>query len=249
VYLDLALSLLLATDLNHARTMLREDRLPEALREMDAALRESPRNPEIQYEIGELLRELAGKRAARLEQLAPDSPEAKQLLGRSLEAHGNTEAALTAYKAALSKNPRQPGLHYLIGNIHWRDRDFDAAKAEMEAELRLNPQHFAANLRLGQILLAMNRPAPAADHLREALRADGASAEAHREMGKACRLLGLYEDALREFQFVVQHLPQDTSVHAQLASVYRSLGQTDRAKAEMEAQRLALRKPSPATAP
>src|SRR5258708_39900741 len=101
--------------------MLREGRVPEALSEMDALMRAAPDNAEIHYEIGELLRELAGERAARLEELAPDSAEANQLLGRSLEARGNLEEALTAYRAALSRNPRLPGLHFLIGNIQWRE--------------------------------------------------------------------------------------------------------------------------------
>lgn len=237
MYFDIVLSLLLAADLNQAQIMLREGRIPEALREMDAALREAPHDAEIKYEIGELLRELAGERAARLEELAPDSAEAKQLLGRSLEARGKLEEAVAAYRAALSKNPRLAGLHFLIGNIQWRERDFEGAKAEMEAELHLDPQHPLANLRLGQILLAMNEPGPAADHLREALRADDSLIEAHRELGRAYRALGRYADALQEFQLVASRHPQDSSVHAQLASVYRSLGQNERAKAEMEAQR------------
>ena len=242
MFLSVVLSaFLLAGDLNQARTMLREGRVEEALRTMDAVLREAPHNAEIEYEIGELLRELAGERAARLEELAPDSAEANQLLGRSLEARGNLEGALSAYRAALSRKPRLPGLHFLIGNIQWRERDFDAAKTEMEAELLLNPRHALANLRLGQILLAMGQPGPASDHLRDALRADDSSIEAHRELGKAYRALGSHSDALREFQFVARRRPQDYSVHAQLASVYRSLGQNERAKVEMETHRQLLR--------
>ncbi|MGI8988297.1 MAG: tetratricopeptide repeat protein [Bryobacteraceae bacterium] len=226
----------LAGDLNQARTMLREGRFPEALRELEAAMRKEPGNPEIEYQIGEMLREQAADRAARLEELAPDSAEAHELLGRSLEARGNLDDALLAYRAALLKNPRLPGVHFLIGNILWKERDFEAAKPEMEAELRLNPNHALANLRLGQILLAMDRPGPAADRLRDAVRADD-SIEAHRALGKAYRALDNNADALREFQIVAGRRPQDDSVHAQLAGVYRSLGNTEQAKAEMEAHR------------
>ena len=94
------------------------------------------------------------------------------------------DEALAAYRAAIAKNPRLPGLHFLIGNIEWKKRDFEAAKPEMEAELLLNPHHALANLRFGQIMLAMDRPGPAADYLRDAVRADDSSIEAHRALGK-----------------------------------------------------------------
>lgn len=253
---SLAALFFLIADLEQARDLLRQGRVPEALREMDAAMRNAPQDAETKYQVGELLRELAGDRAARLQELAPDSAEAKQLLGRSLEARGNVQQALEAYRAALTVNPRAPGLHFLIGNIHWRQRDFEAAKREMEAELRLNPAHPFANLRLGQILLAMDQPSLATGHLLAAVRADGSSVEAHRELGKAYRALTRYTDALREFRIVAQSLPRDASIHAQLASVYRSLGRHEDAKAEMESQsRLlreraeAARKASPAAVP
>jgi hypothetical protein len=59
-----------------------------------------------------------------------------------------------------------------------------------------------------------------------------------------------------EFQFVAKRRPRDYSVHAQLASVYRTLGQDEPAKAEMETHRRLLqersgasRNPSPSNAP
>ncbi|MDQ6706740.1 MAG: tetratricopeptide repeat protein [Acidobacteriota bacterium] len=253
---DVVLSVFfLAGDLNHARAMLRDGRFPEALREMEDAMREAPGDPEIQYQIGELLREQAAGRAARLEELAPNSAEAHELLGRSLDARGNLDEALAAYRAAISKNPRLPGVHFLMGNIQWKRRDFEAAKPEMEAELLLNPHHALANLRLGQILLAMDQPGPAADRLRDAVRADDSSIEAHRALGKAFRALGNNAGALQEFRIVAGRRPQDDSVHAQLAAVYRSLGKPELVKAEIEKHRRLLqekkdaaRKTSPATA-
>lgn len=228
---------LLESHLDHARALLREGGVGEALRELDQTMQETRGDPETQYQVGELLRQLAADRAARLQELAPDSAEAYELLGRALEARGNLDEALAAYRAALSKSPRLPGVHFLIGNIQWKQRDLEAAKPEMEAELRSNPDHALANLRLGQILLAMNQPEAAAPHLRLSVRADDSSVEAHRALGKAYRALGEHVQALREFQIVASRRPEDDSVHAQLASAYRSLGQTDRARAEMETHR------------
>jgi Flp pilus assembly protein TadD len=47
------------------------------------------------------VRELASDRASRLQQLAPDSAEAHELLARSLESRGKLDEALIEYRAAL----------------------------------------------------------------------------------------------------------------------------------------------------
>ena len=43
-----------------------------------------------------------------------------------------------------SRSPDRPGLHYLVGNILWKLRDYDAAIPELEAEQRRTPDLDAA---------------------------------------------------------------------------------------------------------
>jgi|GEM_PF-6839838 len=61
--------------------------------------------------------------------------------------------------------------------------------------------------------------------------------EAHRELGKALRLSGHYQEAFQELDWVVRHDPDDESVHAQLAALYRAQGDTEKARKELEIQR------------
>ena len=227
----LSLCLLLIADIRSARALLDQGKTVEALSELEAVLRASPNDPEVQYEAGELLRALGAERAARLQRLAPESPEAHELVGRSLEAGGHLDEALAEYRAALRNHAGLPGVHFLIGNVFWRKRDFEAARPELEAELRLNPNHPLANLRLGQVLLSLNEPA-SVEYLRKAVAADDSSVEAHRELGKAYRLLGDHAAALKEFRIVAGRRPNDESVHAQLAGEYRAVGEPARASAE-----------------
>ena len=53
-------------------------------------------------------------------------------------------------------------------------------------------------------------------------------------------------EALDQLTFVAEHRPDDDSVHAQLAAVYRALGNTEKAVAEMKLQRELLHKRSEA---
>jgi tetratricopeptide (TPR) repeat protein len=227
---------LLGADLDSARRLIEQGKISEALTEIQSALRTAPGDPEVQYQAGELLRMLGADRAEKLQQLAPDSAEAHELLGRSLEARGLLNDAVDQYRSALKVNPNQRGLHFLIGNALWKKRDFENARPELEAELRLNPNHALANLRLGQVLLGQDQRS-CVEYLRKAVAADDSSVEAHRSLGQAYRLNGDHQQALRQFRIVAERRPNDDDVHAQLAGEYRALGNAAQAKAEMEVHR------------
>ena len=115
---------LFAADLRSARTHVQNGEIVEGLREIEAALHSAPDDPEIQFQAGQLLREISAEHAGRLQQLAPNSSEAHQLLGRSLEARGRLDEALAEYRNALRNNATGPGVHFLIGNVLWKQRDF-----------------------------------------------------------------------------------------------------------------------------
>ena len=226
-----------AGDFASVRQFIRTQHILEALREVKIILQDFPQDPDVQYQAGQILRELGSMRAAQLTEFAPDSGEAHELLGRSFEAKRELDGALREYRSALFKNPSVPGIHFLIGSIYWKQRDFQSAKAELESELRINSTHQLARLRLGQTLLALNEPLLAAGHLRLVIAADTSSIEAHRELAKACRALGRTREALTEFGIVARAMPEDEMIHAQLASVYRALGDKLNTSAEMDIHR------------
>jgi tetratricopeptide (TPR) repeat protein len=233
-----------------ARTLLEENRISEALREVETVLKSRPQDPELQFEVGEFLQDLASSRSAMLERLAPDSEEVHELLGQSWEAQGKLSDAVREYRAALKLAPHSLGLHFRIGNVLWKTRDFEAAQPELEAELEANPNHSLANLRLGEILLAKGENEHAVTPLRRATQGDPALLEAHRQLGKALRLTGDNGGALKELRLVAARRPDDDSIHAQLAAVYKSMGDPAHAAAEMkihskilEKKRAAARRP------
>jgi Flp pilus assembly protein TadD len=186
--------------------------------------------------MGELLQELAAQRVDQLQRVAPDSAAVRELVGKSLEARGKLEEALAQYWEALKIAPGAPGLHFLIGNIDWKLRKLGEAESECAEELKMNPHHAMANFRMGQIQLEIRRDEPmrAVAFLREAVSGTNSSLEAHRDLGKALRLAHRYQEAVIELEFVESKAPNDDSVHAQLAALYKDLGDRDRARREIE---------------
>src|SRR5215831_7604666 len=205
--LAVGLCAFLFADVRAARALLEQGKTIEALKELQAALRSAPDDPEVQYEAGELLRQIGAQHAAELERMAPESAEAHELMGRSFESRGRLDEALAEYQLALKNHPDIAGVNFLIGNVFWKKRDFAAARPELEAELRLNPNHPLANLRLGQVAIALNDPSAGLEHLKRAVAADDASIEAHRELGRVYRLMGDHRAALSQFRLVATRRP------------------------------------------
>jgi len=219
-----------------ARTLVELGRVAEALAEIDRALA-GPADPEIQFQAGRIIRDLAERRFADLERLAPDSSAVRELAGRHLEQQGKLPEALREYRAAIAKEPGRPGLHYEAGNILWRMRELDAATGELQAELALSPHHGMANLRLGQVFLTRNQPAEAVTFLEQAVAAVPESPDARRELGKAYRSLGRTADARTQWEAVAKAHPDDDQVHYLLGNLYRQLGDADRARRELNRHR------------
>ena len=219
-----------------ARTLVELGRIPEALAEIDRALA-GQTDPEIQFQAGSIVRDLAEQRFADLDRLAPDSAAVRELAARHFEQQGNLPEALREYRAAIAKEHGRPGLHYEAGNILWRMRQLDAATEELRAELARSPHHGMANLRLGQVFLAGNQAAQAVSFLEQAVDAMPESTDARRELGKAYRNLGRAADARKQWEAVAKARPDDDQVHYLLGNLYRQLGEGDLARQELNRHR------------
>jgi len=224
-----------------ARTLVELGRVAEALAEIDRALAGRP-DPEIQFQAGRIIRELAEQRFADLERLAPDSSALHELAGRNFERQGKLPEALREYRAAIAKEPGRPGLHYETGNILWRMRELDAAVEELQTELARTPNHGMANLRVGQTYLTLNQPAKAVAFLERAADALPDSTDARRELGKAYRNLGRSADARTQWEMVAKARPDDDQVHYLLGTLYRELGDSNRAQRELTYHRQILKR-------
>jgi tetratricopeptide (TPR) repeat protein len=219
----------------HASELIQQGKIADALARVAVLQKRGSSDPEAEFAAGEILQELAALRAEQLQQAAPDSSEAHELLGKSFEAQGKLEKALVQYRQARGKAYARPGLAFLIGNVEWKLRNFGEAQRELGDELKVNPHHAMANLRTGQILLETRRDTPekAIEYLEEAARGAPASLEVHRELGKALRLAHRYREAEKELGTVAARAPNDPAVHAQLAALYKDMGESAKSREQI----------------
>lgn len=99
-----------------------------------------------------------------------DSVEARFLLGLRMFESGDYPAAVKQLAAAAQLNPRLPQLQSLYGQALLHTGDPDAAADAFRKELAINPNDYAANLGLAQILTARKQLEEAKPFAEAALR-------------------------------------------------------------------------------
>ena len=88
----------------------------------------------------------------------------------SLDERSSRAAALQAFEFAIALQPRDPVLHYLVGQENARSMEHELAVVSFERAARLGPNWVVPQLALGRSLLAMGRATVALDVARGLIR-------------------------------------------------------------------------------
>lgn len=198
-----------------------------------ALLGANPRSTKTRYLLAKTYEHLSLRVLARMFQLDPNSYRVHQLLGRIYEYRWQSEKAIAEYRAALRMNPTLPGLHLAIGEVLWKASQFDAALAEFKAEIKVNPYDARPYAEMGTILVKKRESARALPYLTRALQLQPDLVLVHKYLGIAYYQQQDYAKAKEELKKALP-IDHDGSVHYLLGTVYRALGESKEAMAQME---------------
>jgi choline-sulfatase len=180
-----------------------EDRYDDGIANLRDLLRVEPDMPGIYLELGRALvhqnrfeEALPIFRAAVQE--APKSGTAHYELGMTLVKTRQWEAALPEAQSAVGDNPNSAQLHFFLGIVELHLKHVPEATRELETSLKIDPDHFAANLKYGEMLFLEGRHDAALPRLRHAVQLDPESAEAHRYLADTYEQLGQPQQAAQE---------------------------------------------------
>jgi predicted Zn-dependent protease len=127
-----------------------------------------------------------------------------------------------------------PGNHYKLGDAYWNLSQWDQASEQFTAELRVDSGNCNARWKLGNILLQKNGDASEAlKQLDAALERCPRLADARVDRARALVKLDRGGEAVADLEQAEKENPDDPGVHFLLARVYRSLGRSNEAQAEM----------------
>jgi tetratricopeptide (TPR) repeat protein len=164
------------------------------------------------------------------------SAEADRLAGEALEEMKDDPGAIQQFRAAVKANDKEPNVHFSLGYLLWKLKQYREAAYEFEAELANVPNHVQALAYLGDTEMRLQEP-QATPHLLEAVRIDPGMKLAHLDLGILYSDAGRREDALRELREAAALSPNDVDVHWRLGRLYQAAGMKDEAKAEFDKTR------------
>lgn len=182
---------------------IEEDRYDEAIAELREVVRLEPDIDSGYLQLGRALVHVRQYQEAlpvlrTAAEKNPKSGMAHYELGLALIKTGQWEAALPEMQAAVVCNPNSAQLHFYAGAVHLRLKHIPEATAEFENSLKIEPDHFLANLKYGEMLFREGDAAAALPKLTRAAKVDPKSAEAHAFLADVYQQLGQPQNASRE---------------------------------------------------
>jgi tetratricopeptide (TPR) repeat protein len=180
---------------------------------------------------------MADAQAAIDRVLRDDAPEAHVFLAMMYLRDGDCAKAEPEIRRALDANPKLPLVNFLNGQCLMDEKrsDWPGAIDAFKAELAVDPNHFDANLYLGDLLREGGRHDEALPYLERARRLRPDNLGARFSLGAVYVALGRTEEALPLLESVAAAAPDHLQTHMQLAIVYTRLGRTADAQREKAA--------------
>jgi tetratricopeptide (TPR) repeat protein len=221
-----------------AMSLNQPDRAVDSLRGLS---HDFPDDPDLLYLSSHVYSDLSTRASQRLLITAPESYQAHQFNAEVLELEGKLGEAADEYRKVLSLRPNLAGIHYQLGNLllagERGPKTLEAARAEFEEELKIDPRNPAAEYELGEMDRQARDWTGAIEHFRRASSLDPGFADALIGLGKSLASAGRAEEAIQPLEQAVAVAPGNPNAHYQLSIAFRRLGRDQEAAKELAAYR------------
>lgn len=155
-------------------------------------------------------------------------------IGINYLAHEQQEAAGACLRNAAALDPGNARWPYLLGVSYEESGFLEKAKDSYRESLKIDPRYLPGFNRLGRVLLELDSLEEAEAAFEVVLQADSDDAAAVAGMGRAAFQREDYRRAASLFQRALRLEPEASALHYRLGLTYRALGETDKARAELD---------------
>ncbi len=147
------------------------------------------------------------------------------------------------YRIVLKRAPDMPGIHFRIGRLILSEPEsattFEQARAEMEAELKIDPDNAGAEYVLGEISRRNGDFSAAIEHFSHAAKLDAMFPDALIGLGRSLMATRRYADALPPLERAEKLDPANPATHLFLSTTYLRLGRREDSQREAAARQQA----------
>ena len=206
-----------------------------AAKHLQQLSKRQPKNQQVWYLMGKVYIQLSEQALEKVTAIDPNSIWAHQVASEMAESMKNYDGAVLELKKALEIAPRQPGLHFKLGDLYWVQQQWEPAFQEFQIETAIDPHNCMARWKLGDVLIQQSiRPEEALDDLNQALTACPSLVDARLDRARVLLKMQRPEEALPDLIAVAKAQPEESRPHFLLAQAYRALGRTADSQAEMK---------------
>lgn len=208
------------------------DRLADAEEGFRRAAALSPHDPEIQFNLGNVLywrNDLAAALESfrKASELDPGYCQAHLNAGAVLQLQGHRHEARQAYERAIDINPDDANAHYNLGNLHRDMGQDDDAIASYQSATALDQTFSAAHFNLGNIFRNRSEYEKAIPAYRNAVRAAPDSPGIWKNLGVTLQDTGCIAEAMDALRTAVRLKPDDPGALLNLANALQEQGALD----------------------
>lgn len=210
--------------------------LDKAARVVAVLLEAQPTDARLLKMSYRLYSDLASNAILTLALAAPHSAEMYEVMARELARHGDDQAAIANYRAAIQANPKLPGVYFELGSLLYDSSEEKLqaeAEAEFQAALAANPDDEKSLLMLGKVDERKGdlKAAYDADSRAVALQPD--DPDACTELAKLLINMDQRDKARRLLEHATAIDPEDPTAHYRLSVLDRQEGKQEEAKKEL----------------
>ena len=176
-----------------------------AIRALEPLEKAPKSDDEFLFALSEAYTRQARELSSRIVEFGDRSARAHQLLAYRYRAEGDSRNAQAELRKAISLRPNVPGLNLDMANLLWDQKRHEESAVSLAAEVRIQPDDFMTNLRLGQYLLMRRdyqqarRPLETAARHRRYPEAFQLLAYAHRKCGNLPQAQAVVTAGLKVF--------------------------------------------------
>jgi predicted Zn-dependent protease len=208
-----------------------------------------PDDPEVMFVSVHYFSQLAMRTSQELAAKAPTSFQARRLEAEAFESQGKWDEAAGMYRGILRENPKEPGVHYRLGQVliskAGESGPVDEAVVEFQKELEVEPHDAASEFVLGELARRAGNWDEAARRFSRASQADVEFTEAYVALGMSLNSAGKFPEAVVPLETYVKMQPGDPLGHYQLAVAYGRTGNREAAAREIALQKETAARQSP----
>jgi len=152
--------------------------------------------------------------------------------GWTESAHHNDEAR-QLYEQLVATYPKEPNVHFAYGAF-LATLDQEAAAAQYEQEIAVNPAAVPARVQAAFLYLKMGDLDKAEAHARRASELEPNNFAPHYLLGRVLVEMDRTPEAIRELETSARLSPSNANVHLSLAQAYQRTGKKEEANQEMK---------------